>query len=510
MKPGADFNVRTRLPRNTNHQKNTNMKRYFNCLVVALLGTTIAWGQDRDGPQGQAAIEDGVEVLTRGPVHEAFAGTITFDPEAGVVAKRPAPEPIEELPPEQKPAGDNVSWIPGYWGWDDERDDYLWVSGVWRSLPPGRQWISGYWATSGQNSQWTSGYWADAQATEVNYLPEPPQTVEAGPNVEAPSPDHTWLPGVWVWQQNRYAWRPGYWANAQPNWVWNPPHYVWAPRGYVFVDGYYDYPVAQRGVLFAPVFFNSGIRAQRGFSFLPRTVINPAVFASHLFLRPSFGHYYFGDYYGNQYATNGFSPWFSFANSGMGYDPFFAQQHWINRNDLQWNQQLESQFAYRQANVDARPARTWSDQIARTSNGNATDDQSFVVAALIDDLAKSEDTAIRFNALPQEEREQLGQRGQQVREAREERRDLEAAAASPAADASAGDVASQNRLKLPKSPVVSRPSESPDGDNAPPQASDAPEPNADVQPKPRTPRGTPNADGTPIAGSVPRATPSVT
>lgn len=142
---------------------NTNMKIYVYCVVAALLGTAITWGQDRDRPLDRSAVEDGVEVLTRGPVHEAFAGTITFDPEPGVVVRKPAPEPIEELPPEQKPTADNVAWIPGYRGWDDERDDYLWVSGIWRSLPPGRQWISGYWATAARDSQWTSGYWADAQ-----------------------------------------------------------------------------------------------------------------------------------------------------------------------------------------------------------------------------------------------------------------------------------------------------------------------------------------------------------
>lgn len=62
-------------------------------------------------------------------------------------------EAIEEVPPEQKPTGDNVDWIPGYWAWDDERTDFLWVSGIWRSLPPGRQWVSGYWAKSGRDSQ---------------------------------------------------------------------------------------------------------------------------------------------------------------------------------------------------------------------------------------------------------------------------------------------------------------------------------------------------------------------
>ena len=52
-------------------------------------------------------------------------------------------------------------------------------------------------------------------ASEIEYLPEPPATVEAGPNIAAPSADDIWLPGCWIWQQNRYAWRPGYWTQGQ-------------------------------------------------------------------------------------------------------------------------------------------------------------------------------------------------------------------------------------------------------------------------------------------------------
>ena len=210
-------------------------------------------------PPAPVAAADGTQVLTRGPVHEAFAETVTFDPQPGIVAPKAPPAAIEELPPDQRPEGANVAWIPGYWGWDDERSDFLWVSGIWRDLPPGRQWVPGYWGQSAQGYQWTSGYWADAQVTEVQYLPEPPATAEAGPNVAAPSPDNIWLPGCWMWNQNRYAWRPGFWAAAQPDWDWVPAHYVWAPRGYVFVDGYWDYSLGRRGVLFAPVYF-SGAR----------------------------------------------------------------------------------------------------------------------------------------------------------------------------------------------------------------------------------------------------------
>ena len=205
--------------------------RWYMLTALLAVSVTVGWNQrivaqqpqpqqpqpnNRSQPQqAPAAGQDGMEVLTRGPVHEAFAETITFDPEPGIVAPKAPPADIEEVPPLQKPAAANLAWIPGYWAWDDERNDFLWLSGIWRALPPGRQWVPGYWGPTQQGSQWTSGYWADAAASEIDYLPEPPATVEAGPNVAAPTADDIWLPGSWVWQQNRYAWRPGYWTKGK-------------------------------------------------------------------------------------------------------------------------------------------------------------------------------------------------------------------------------------------------------------------------------------------------------
>ena len=41
----------------------------------------------------------GVQVLTRGPVHEAFAGMVTYNPEPGIVVTKAPPAAIEEIPP---------------------------------------------------------------------------------------------------------------------------------------------------------------------------------------------------------------------------------------------------------------------------------------------------------------------------------------------------------------------------------------------------------------------------
>ena len=66
---------------------------------------------------------EGVEVMTRGVVHEAFAEVVS-DPKPGLTVSKQPPEAIEEVPPEFKPEEEGAIWISGYWAWDDERDDF--------------------------------------------------------------------------------------------------------------------------------------------------------------------------------------------------------------------------------------------------------------------------------------------------------------------------------------------------------------------------------------------------
>ncbi len=367
-----------------------------------------------------APASEGIEVLTRGPVHEAFAGALASDPQPGLVIQTRPPQAIEELPPDQRPEGDNVTWIPGYWAWDDERSDFLWVSGVWRNLPPGRQWVPGYWAQADAEYQWTSGYWADAQVNEIEYLPEPPATVEVGPSTAAPAADQTWVSGCWVWQENRYAWRPGFWAASQPGWLWTPAHYVSTPRGYVFVDGYWDYPVARRGLLFAPVYFSSANYSQRGFSYSPTSVINPGTFIDNWFVRPQYQHSYFGDYGAANYRTAGYL-----------------------RNRL---------------------------------------------AAPLGRGAPGQDGAWQLRAVDQVERERFTNFGREVQRYRDQRQQWEARAANANADADRRSEAA--RVKLPASPIASKPMSSADRGHAPPKALSVPPIDTLVRPQPR-PRGSP-------------------
>ena len=244
-----------------------------------------------------------------------------------------------------------------------------------------------------------------------NTCPSRLRRVEAGPNIAAPSPDDTWLPGCWVWQQGRYAWRPGFWAAAQPDWDWVPAHYVWAPRGYVFVDGYWDYSIGRRGVLFAPVYFDAGVYAQQGFSYSPTTVINPAVFANHLFLRPQYQHYYFGDYYAANYQAAGFYPCIRTTPAVSATIRFtLTTAGSIGRT-------ADGSSAKRPTSRTAAITRMCGRRAPGRPRENSTrvrcnQERGVVMAAPLDHLTRSKDSPLRFQPVDQSERRKFAQQGQ--------------------------------------------------------------------------------------------------
>ena len=369
------------------------------------------------------------QALARGPIHEAFAAPIVFNSSLGTIVPRQPPEPIEELPPEQKPRGGNVEWIPGYWAWDDERRDYLWISGIWRDIPPGRQWVSGYWSREQTGFRWVVGFWSSASAgSAISYLPPPPSSLEVGPSSPQPSASYLWSPGSWAWYENRYLWRPGFWVQSQPDWVWVPPTYVPTPGGYVFIDGYWDHPIEQRGVIFAPVFFPAAVIAAPAFVYTPTISLSIGGLTANLFVRPSVGAYYFGDYYG--YATIGaqpaFVPWFSYQQTRYGYDPLYATMaanHW---REPGWAVQVRTEYIERVEHIERRPAPTFESQrtIVERRRARGEDVRGMEIAHQAGHVEASR----RFEPVRAEERANLARQQAEVRQVQHGRARVEAEA----------------------------------------------------------------------------------
>lgn len=323
--------------------------------------------------------QTGAEALLRGPLHEAFAEQIDISAAAAVVVPKKPPAPIEEVPPAVRPEGSNVAWIPGYWAWNAEGQDFDWVSGGWRKPPPGRRWVPGYWQEADSGYRWVAGTWVEADARTLAYLPPPPESLEKGPASPAASDLDIWVPGCWVYEDAQYRWRPGFWGQSQADWIWIPDHYVWTPAGVIFVAGYWDYRLADRGVLFAPVAFGAG--AGVSVRFTPGVVIDLDRVYVHLFIAPGFHHYYFGDYYGDAYVAMGIYPWFQFQTGARGYDPLLPYYAWSNsRSGVDLVARLGGWHAYYLAKAELRPPHTLADvaAFANVHAGSAYLDQSIL------------------------------------------------------------------------------------------------------------------------------------
>ncbi len=409
----------------------TNLWRGAAALLLAV------WQAHTMAPSAVGQIAGEGEILTQGPIHEAYASeTAEARIQSEVIRSRP-PDPIEELPPDQRPDGDNVTWIPGYWMWDDVRTDYIWISGVWRDIPPDRQWIPGYWTDASGGYVFVSGYWEDLGRSEVDYLPGPPEPLELGPSSPAPFSNATWSPGSWVWVETRYAWQPGYWVAAQPGWIWTPSYYVWTPRGYVFVAGYWDYELAYRGLCFAPVYYPRHRYLRAGFHYSPSIVIDINIAIGHFFVRPRSCHYYFGDYYADQYYRHGYKPWYSYHRDRdhyRHYDPIFAHYREDQlRRDRDWDRRVDDDYRHRRNNPDARPPRTYAALQDVERRAPRTDERSrrdLVVAQPLTEIAKREERPRPIREVNMDTRRELQTRNRAVDDFRAERERQEATAPS--------------------------------------------------------------------------------
>jgi len=370
------------------------------------------------------APEAAPEVLTRGPVHEAFAAPVVYGSEPGVIISVAPPAPVEELPPAQMPAGS--VWIPGYWAWDDERGDFLWVSGIWRVPPPNCSWVPGYWFPVQNGYQWSPGFWLAGSPQQITYLPPAPPPVDVEPVGMPPSDDYVWVPGCYIWQSPRYSLRPGFWMPGRAGWVWVPAHYVITPRGCVFIDGYWDYVIERRGLLFAPVYFG-----HHGFGrlhYTPTVVIDLGGLLINLWSRPSCHQYYFGDYYDPRYSRAGIYPWFAFREHRGWYDPIYTHEVWRHRRtDPQWDAHTRTAFDRGRTDPTARPPHTFrevQDDLREHPDGARPGN---LIARPLTEVAAGQPPATRFERLSDGQRRTIENQGRQVQQFSDQRLQWESA-----------------------------------------------------------------------------------
>jgi hypothetical protein len=465
--------------------------------------------------------EDGMTVLARGPIHEAYAEPTVRGPAATpIIPKKPA-DPIPEIPPDQKPDDENAIWIPGYWAWDPGSEQFLWVSGIWRVPPPGMQWVPGYWNAVDDGYQWVAGYWSPAEA-EQQYLPKPPDPIaEAAP--AAPEEGQTFVPGTWVWTRNQYFWRPGFWITYRPDWVWVNACYFWTPAGYVFVEGHWDHALARRGLLFAPVLFTRQLWTQPRWVYRPSYVIYDRFLFGSMFVSLRTRHYYFGDYFSNDYARAGYRPWVDY-HGARAYDPLFSYYSWAHRSDPRWSRDLKTLYTARSSGDAPRPAHTFAEQTRaiqnlRKSNTDVTILNNLTAVAPLKQVDKN---VVKLRGVPRDqlaEAQKHAERMQQVtkQRAQEEVRLHRELGSKPASERVPARVkldlpkppaAPASRLTPPPRPQHPEPRVQPAKPGAEPQPGPKPEPKPAPKPEPKpAPKPEPKPEPKPAPRPEPKPAP---
>lgn len=365
------------------------------------------------------------EVLTSGPVHEAFAEPVNMDAETSVVVPDEPPAPIDEAPPEERPQGNQYTWVPGYWAWDGVGNHYVWVSACWRLAPREMSWVPGYWNRVDGGWQWVAGFWTSSTTAEIEYCPPPPAVQDLQPPGPPPAADQIWVPSCWYWRDGRYLLRKGYWVHPQAGWVWVPSHYNWTPRGYVFVAGHWDAALERRGILFAPVrFAHPAVRA--GFVFSPSVVVDVHLLTENLFTYPRYCHYYFGDYYGDAAVKIGIVPWFDREHIHGFYDPIFVYNRWRNRGEKDWEGRLRHDYQARLSDKSLRPARTYRELQTRVAAMPAASRARAEVARPFSSVVTSRTSTVKFERITTETRKDLSARSSAAHNYAEERSRWEA------------------------------------------------------------------------------------
>lgn len=366
------------------------------------------------------------EVLTSGPVHEAFAEPVNLQIQAGLVISDQPPRDIDEIPPPQRPRGGQYVWVPGYWSWDGDQNNFIWVSGCWRVAPPNMYWVPGYWSRVSEGWEWVAGYWSTADVRNIEYLPPPPEYYYMPPPGPPPSPDYLWVPPCPYWYEDGYVIRPGYWLAQEPDWVWVPSHYDWTPRGYIFCEGYWDYPFQDRGVLFAPVYFPSDVYYRPRYSYSPTIVLDLDIVIGYLFTYPRYCHYYFGDYYDNTYISVGIFPVYEVDRYHTWYDPIFVYDRWRHRDNPHWDQDERDNYDRIRADRDLRPSRTYQDMQVRQENVPERIRERFRMAQPLSQLAQSKETPLKFEQMNTRTQQNVTKQATQARNFGEKRNRWEA------------------------------------------------------------------------------------
>ena len=277
--------------------------------------------------------------------------------------------------------------------------------------------------------------------------------------------DHVYVRGSWVYRDGRYIWRPGYWCATRPGWIWVPSHYTWTPSGYLYVDGYWDYTLRERGLLFAPVYIDVEVCRRPGWYYSPCYVVHDECLVQAMFVRPGYSCYYFGDYFEPCHRSAGYVAWCDVRVGGCYGDPLYSSYYVHYRRDPTWSVSIHTTYVGCYNGTIARPPRTLIQQNTVVNNitvNNVTNNTTVVNnvtnvknKTMLTSIKQVNQNGVKLKPVTPEERKVASASAQQLVQSGQQRgqqeRQLLAQGPPPSKPTDAPRVA---KVDLPKVPVV--------------------------------------------------------
>jgi hypothetical protein len=152
-----------------------------------------------------------------------------------------------------------------------------------------------------------------------------------------------------------------------------------------------------------------------------------------LWVRPNYGHFYFGNYYGSNWGSWGVTPWCQYRPYRNCYDPVLTQlQCHYRQSGVNYINRLDGWHNHYASNVSSRPPRTWNEQVRvvnksniNSTNVNITNIKQNVLAVNLKDADRRNDLNMKFARLDGNMQKQAVNLAKETRDVRQHRISVE-------------------------------------------------------------------------------------